>query len=144
MNLKLLSLIAHLLPVKIPLSVIPVDCHLSECPSQDWFLGRGSEMGRGRCWKNLVGSNLLLHFLLVSPAGIIPKKMHWSHKSLCITLGEIDLALKYILCSSLMFLVSACTRSSQRQNIFESFHSFLRPYHALKEKFRIQIQFSSY
>lgn len=105
MNLKLLSLIAHLLPVKIPPFAIPVDCHLSECPSQDWFLGRGSDMVRRRCWKNLVGSNLLLHFLLVSPAGIILKKMHWSCKSLCITLGEIDLALKYILCSSPMSLV---------------------------------------
>lgn len=53
-----------------------------------------------------MGRNWLFHFPLVSSVGIIPKKMHWSCNSLCMTLGEIDLALKSILCSSVMFLVS--------------------------------------
>lgn len=89
----------------MPFFAIPVDCHLSQCYSVDSFLYKESEMVHRICWKNLVGSNLLFHFLLVSSVGIIPKKMHWSCKSLCITLGEIDLALKSILCNSLMFLV---------------------------------------
>lgn len=53
-----------------------------------------------------MGRNWLFHFSLVSSVGIIPRKMHWSCSSLCIALGEIDLALKSILCSSLIFLVS--------------------------------------
>lgn len=58
-----------------------------------------------RCYKNPVDRNWLFHIPLVSSVGVIPKKMHWSCKSLCIALGEIDLALKSILCSTLMFLV---------------------------------------